>query len=192
MIPVQVHGVHFRVSDEYPEFWERVNRGTWEPETFSVLDRCVTEETTVLDVGAWIGPTVLYAASRTRFVYAFKPDTVACEVLSSNLQLNPGISNVEVVCAGVHKKDGEIRMGAPWGVPGDSMSSTLFADAEQAWTVPALRLDRFLREREITGPVFIKMDVEGHEFELLPALLKALSDYLTRDRSLIVANRSAP
>lgn len=173
MIDVRIHDASFRVTDAHATFWERVNRGAWEPQTFELFDRHISPETTVLDIGGWIGPTALYAAHRAKRVFAFEPDPVAFAVLRANRDANPQLATLEVIHAAVSTNDGEIRI-APRDAPGDSGSSILFADINDAWTVPARRLDTFLAERRVTDPLFVKMDVEGYEYELLPALLAQL------------------
>jgi FkbM family methyltransferase len=176
MIDVRIHDVSFRVIDAHPGFWERVNSGAWEPETFELFDRHLSPETTMLDIGGWIGPTALYAANRAKQVFAFEPDPTAFAVLRANRDANPRLAGLEVIHAAVSTHDGEIRI-APREAPGDSGSSILFADINDAWTVPARRLDTFLAERRIEGPLFLKVDVEGYEYELLPALVTQLRGY---------------
>ena len=68
---VMVRARSFAVQqDEFAAFWARVAAGGWEPDSFALIDRFVTPGTTFVDIGAWIGPLTLYAAS------------VACEVLA--------------------------------------------------------------------------------------------------------------
>ncbi len=137
----------------------------------------MTSDTTVLDIGAWVGPTSLYAAHRAHKVYAFEPDPLAFGELQENLKLNPDIKNVELVQACIAESNGELRMGAPGDAVGNSVSSILFSARETSWTVPAFRLGSFLRKSEIQSPLFVKVDVEGYEYSLLPSLLKDLTGY---------------
>jgi FkbM family methyltransferase len=164
------------VTDAHADFWGRVNRGEWEPDTFDIFDRHISPETTVVDIGGWIGPTALYAAHRAKQVFAFEPDPVAFAVLRANCEANPALATLEIVHAAVSPEDGETRLAARHEV-GDSGSSILFSDINESWAVPARRLDTFLSERGVVGPLFLKMDVEGYEYELLPAVLAQLHAY---------------
>lgn len=172
MIPVALRKARFGVipSPNAP-FWLNMAGGTWEPETFQVLDRCITEDTTVLDVGAWIGPTALYSAHQARMVYAFEPDPAAFRELEANVAANRHLP-IEIIHAAVAETHGIVSMGA--NEAGDSGSSILRAGRPGTWSIPAIRLDRFVQERDIREPLFIKMDIEGYEYALIPHLLPAL------------------
>lgn len=59
------------------------------------------------------------------------------------------------------------------------MSSALFPDRASHWTVEARRLHDVLAiERKPGQPVFIKIDIEGGEYELLPAISDIIGDPL--------------
>ena len=92
MRTIDCHGVSLHVIDDDIRFWDRVDAGTWEPTTFQVFDREIDAQTTVLDFGAWIGPTTLYAAARARRVIAFEPDPIAANHLRSNIAINPELA----------------------------------------------------------------------------------------------------
>jgi trigger factor len=66
-------------------FWDDVMAGWWEPETYDLLDRFLSPEESYLDLGAWIGATVLYAAGTARRVYAVDADPVALEEFNANV-----------------------------------------------------------------------------------------------------------
>lgn len=171
---VTVRNARFQVTeDQYAAFWPLLSSGQWEPATFDVFDRCITKDTSVLDVGGWIGATALYAATRGRQVFAFEPDPVAFDRLRANINANPHLMNIEAIQAFVSDEPGEVRMGSRNKI-GDSGSSILFARGENSWSVPAIRLDQFIRSRGVPDPLFIKVDIEGAEYRVLPAMLRAL------------------
>src|SRR3712207_221008 len=92
-----------RVADDQPTFWDRVEAGRWEPETLAAIDRLVDHRTTFLDLGAWVGPTALYAAGIARRVVAAEADPAALDQLRRNLAANPGLAaRIEVVPRAVH------------------------------------------------------------------------------------------
>ncbi len=171
---VQKHDVHFKVTGERRDFWLRLIRGQWEPATFDVFDRHIDRDTTVLDIGAWIGATALYAAHRGKVVHAFEPDPIAFAELSRNLRANPTITNVQLVNACVSVDTGRVRLSVR-GTPGNSMSSLLCSDSATAcWDVASIQLDEFIRRNDICDPIFIKMDIEGHEYDLIPVIANTL------------------
>ncbi len=67
----------FRLDPYHSKFWRRATSGQWEPETLAVLRDHLDRDHDYLDIGAWIGPTVLYGARKARHVWCFEPDPVA-------------------------------------------------------------------------------------------------------------------
>ena len=55
----------------YEQFWNLVNSGSWEANTFQMLEKFVTPNVVYLDIGAWIGPTFLFAAQTSKVAYGF-------------------------------------------------------------------------------------------------------------------------
>lgn len=176
---VRKNGREFRVAvSRNIDFWHRLEHGMWEPETFGLFDRFIAEDCTYFDAGAWIGPTLLYAAQRARRAYAFEPDPVAFRELAANLACNAGAawaSRVALVNKAVTARGGTARLGSR-GAFGDALSSVLFADQALAREVEAVSLEELLTQPDtLRGEVFLKMDIEGAEYEAIPRLRRALS-----------------
>lgn len=170
-------GVRFLVGPgPNPEFWDHFSTRRWETRTLDLIDRCVTPETTVIDIGAWIGPITLYATARgAARVWALEPDPVAFEALQRNVALNPDLSaRIETVRAAATEKTGPVRMAARTE-PGDSTSSILRDGGTGSWVAEGLEPAELLRVVGGRGPFFVKLDVEGYEYRLLPGLLEALA-----------------
>ncbi len=168
-ISVSHHGITFRVENTHQDFWDSLNTGGWEQETFRLFDHCIKPETVVLDIGPWIGPTLLYAAGKARLTLGFEPDPVAFRILSSNITLNPKLNPIRIFPVAVAAQRGQSRMGSRASA-GDSMSSLLFAGSTESWPVELHRIEEFESEWKAGAPVFMKIDIEGGEYELLPHL----------------------
>jgi hypothetical protein len=58
------------------EFWEHITDGTWEMLTLRLIADVLLArpDSVYVDVGAWIGPTVLVGAQFARRTLAFEPD----------------------------------------------------------------------------------------------------------------------
>lgn len=54
-----LNGEPFRLDPYHSKFWRKATAGGWEPETFAVLDQHLSPDRDYVDIGAWIGPTVL-------------------------------------------------------------------------------------------------------------------------------------
>ena len=170
VVRVRRRSVEFDVDPRgYESFWQWF-ASDWEEETFEILERFVTPETTYVDVGAWIGPTLLTAATRAGRAIGYEADPVAFARLDQNIALNPDLaSRVTAVHAAVSPRSGTTRLGSAT-TPGDSMSSVLFGGGASHWTVPAVRLPEEAADRGWTAPIFVKCDIEGGEYSLLPSL----------------------
>src|SRR6185295_3331065 len=73
------------------DFWGEWERGTWEPGTREAIESHVTPGSTYVDIGAWIGPTVLWAAPIAARVLALEPDPVAYLLLVENTKHLPNV-----------------------------------------------------------------------------------------------------
>ena len=168
------------VADTHREFWDKFEDEAWEPETLAVFEHYLTPSTVHLDIGAWIGPTVLFAASKAARVLAFEPDPVAFASLRYAVDANPHLSPVELYPVAIAGSSGHLTLGSKSN-PGDSMSSILFSDGPVKWNVKASRIEDFEHSWPADAPVFMKIDIEGGEYELLPAL----ADFIRRRRPTI-------
>lgn len=171
LIAVEHDGVAFKVvlREAHQGFWRKYQRGEWEPENFRIFREFISPESTYIDVGAWEGPTLLFAAHLARRAVAFEPDPVAFQRLSENVQANPALAHVTLLNECVDAKEGTVSLGTKSG-GGDSMSSMLLHDAATSWQVKAVRLDQFIADQGLPAPYFIKMDTEGAEYAIIPVL----------------------
>lgn len=165
-------GKEYIVGEGYEWFWNMFANETWEPETFKIFDRFLEKDRNFLDIGAWIGPTALYAADKAKQVFAFEPDMVAYEKLTQNLDLNR-VKNVVPYPVAVSDEWKPLNFGPKTGF-GDSMSSELWSTKELDFQVPAVAFRSLIRSLQ---PNFIKIDIEGGEkfiFENSSATLRDL------------------
>jgi FkbM family methyltransferase len=172
----------FRVDPRpHHRFWKRVNSGAWEPETYAIFDRHIDDRTLFLDIGAWIGSTSLYGAQLAQRCLAFEPDPVAFAELSRNVAQNRDadwIGKLQIHERAINRDGQSFTLGGV-GEGADSTSSALFPDRDSQWTVQALRLPDVLAEHRAEGqPVFLKIDIEGGEYDLIPAVGDILADPL--------------
>lgn len=158
----------YTVMEGHDWFWKQFADGSWEPGTFRIFDKFLTKESVMLDIGAWIGPTALYAASRAKQIFAFEPDPVAYRLLCTNLDLNK-IENVIPYPVAVSDKWTGIPFGPKTGY-GDSMSSQIWAKDSDA-KVPAVSFSALVIDIK---PDFIKIDIEGGEKFIFPGSKSAL------------------
>ncbi|WAS95658.1 FkbM family methyltransferase [Nannocystis punicea] len=186
---VSVHDRRFHVhaGGAHRKFWERVNAGHWEPHTFDVFDRFLTPNRSCLDIGAWIGPTTLYAAQLARRVHAIEPDSVAHAALAVNVAENPALRERIVLhrqCIAPRSGPVELYAGGMYhgeaSAFGDSMSgmvATAHRPGQPSCRVDGVALAEFLVNHAIDDCGFIKMDVEGGEYSLIPGRWRELAAF---------------
>ena len=165
-----------RVDDDQPTFWDRVAAGAWEPETIAAYEAETGPGTFVVDLGAWVGPLAILAAVRGARVLAVEADPAALDQLRRNLAANPDLaSRVDVLARAVAADTGPVRLGAR-RKPGDSMSSVLLAGGATAWNADGVTPASLLAARRPGERVFVKLDIEGGEYALLPSLWPLLRE----------------
>jgi FkbM family methyltransferase len=148
------------VRDPLPGFWTNTELGWWEPYTFPVFDKYVPKDGTYLDLGAWIGPTALYASRIAKRCIAVEPDPFAFDHLEANVLANG--SAIELLNMAVMDYDGTVQLGS--GNLGDSVTRVFESNtAPERINVPCHTLRKLVATANISGPLFIKMDVEGSE-----------------------------
>jgi FkbM family methyltransferase len=150
--------------------WNEMHQNKWEEETFKIFDRFLNAEHSYIDIGAWIGPTVLYGAHKVKHVYGIEPDPIAFEELITNLNLNPSIaSKVTCINAALAEKSGDINLYMRHHF-GDSTSSLIPTISNNHCKVKSITIDDLITQNNIKEVNFVKMDIEGGEYSLIPFL----------------------
>jgi FkbM family methyltransferase len=121
-----------------------------------------------VDIGAWIGPTALPAAARGARVVAFEPDPVARAELLVNIALN-GLDDRITVHPVALANRSNVRNLTAQDELGDSMAALTRRSARGRSTqVQAVDVRSLLVDFE--GARLVKIDIEGGEYALLPAM----------------------
>jgi len=169
------------VSGPHDSFWREVDSGVWEQATFKIFERFLDSQHSYIDIGAWIGPTVLYGCQIAKTAYGLEPDPISFAELERNVSMNkPLTDNIRLVDACIARHTGEAILGSR-GSGGDSTSSLLFAKKKTHWTVKGITFDDFVRQQAITDCNFIKIDIEGGEYQILPTM----TGYLKKNRPTV-------
>jgi FkbM family methyltransferase len=171
---VRINGQYFNVAlakdkEFFDEHWRQLEEGKEEPQTYKFLEQHLTRETTMLDIGAWIGTMTIYGARLAKKVIAFEADPHAIESLTANLASNPEIANVEVVPSFIGRESGVATLYSEhYG--NNSASSAYWKTGLSSWKVNSINLDEFLASRSVSGKLLVLMDIEGAEYDVVPYL----------------------
>lgn len=192
-IDITREGRSFAVLDD-PQtrswnYWEQqYASGVWEPEVLATIGELLAQGGDYLDIGAWVGPTVLWAAGYADHVTAVEPDPIAAGVLLANVGMN--VNNVTLWPAAVTNGiDGHVTLrnrsevsaeDANWGNSASTIiDAQLFLrhvdetlDHVDEVDVPAVDL------ADVIGVCgddlrLVKIDIEGGEADLIPRLREA-------------------
>jgi FkbM family methyltransferase len=168
-------------SNTNAKFWDRIDgKLDWEPSTFAVFQKYVTNETIVIDFGAWIGPTLLFHGQLSRHSYGIEADPKAYATLETNVLLNPNLPvSVTPACISAPQDVGLMLMKGKPGASMSGISEKLAVHPTSGWKVRCYTLPTVLERWGIdigAQPVMIKIDVESYECKLVPAFYDWLKD----------------
>ena len=154
----------------------------FEAGTRQFFDAVLPDCDNMIDVGAHVGLTTLYAAGRVGRVAAFEPSPVNFDFLTRNVALNPELRpRISLFAEGLGDRDERVALYAK--AFGDSGSS-IFQDVERARvvrgaavaTVPLRHAPTVLSEIGLSARTLIKIDIEGAEYRVVPAIADLLAE----------------
>ncbi|HXG59056.1 MAG TPA: FkbM family methyltransferase [Thermoanaerobaculia bacterium] len=162
--------------------------GTYERDSQAVFARLVSRGDVVLDIGANVGFFTILASrlvGREGTVCAFEPLPRNVELLKEHVRLNAA-SNVRVFAVAVASTIGRASFEVAGSPSMGRLAETGSIEVETA------SLDSFWRSGALSLPTFMKIDVEGAEYEVLtgarelldaarPAILLAAHGYVQHD-----------
>ncbi len=141
-------------------FWRKFADG-WEPDTERIYRSLLGPGSVVLDIGAWIGPTIVFAlSSGASKIIALEPNPDSYRRLKKIIELNPSITErVTLVNRALHTTPGKLKMGLAAGEADTSM----FGIAGKEYEVDTISLGALLQENQLENIDLIKIDIEGAE-----------------------------
>lgn len=167
---VNAGGVKVRVRAD-PMFGSLWRQRVYEPFPTKVFRRVVRPGDTVLDVGTNFG---WFAALFARWtgaggrVHAFEPVPFIADMARETLRLSGVEQRVTLNEVGLGSADGSFEIFTFDGLPLGHASATDLGRADaHAHTCRVLTLDGYVRQHRLERIGFMKLDVEGHELEVL-------------------------
>ena len=157
----------FRMSTDWARYRGYVY-GSWEPIATDAIISAVKPGMRVFDIGAHLGYYSLLLArcvGPAGRVMSFEAAPRNFDTLRSNILIN-NLKNVDLFNLAVFSEVGSIQMSisstdvasGDWSISRHSNGETI--------QVPTITLDQFYRETDVL-PDFLKMDVEGAEYDVL-------------------------
>lgn len=140
--------------------------GIYEPRLMDFLASRDTNGWVCVDIGANVGAISLLLAKLVGpegKVFAIEPGPPNVARLNANFELNPDLAaQTEIVACGM----GRTRSELWWAEEKDNPGNAMLAQ-EGSHRIPVDTLDNFVREHDLDGLDFIKIDVEGMELDVM-------------------------
>src|SRR5829696_1770168 len=192
----------FKVPKYDYEFYCRINKDDFKIMTIhedDIIKRFTPKEgDIVVDIGAHIGLYTIISSKRVGTkgkVVAIEAHPGNFEMLNSNIKLNQ-LTNVIPLNYAVHSKETKVKLYLPSGESGFTKYNTIMPNwinaQEKFVEVNANTLDYLLQFNEIRQEEvnWIKIDVEGAEFEVLKGATNVLSK--SKDIAILIELHGPP
>jgi FkbM family methyltransferase len=163
ILEIEVAGRSICLPDlpRYQKFYRKLRSGAWEPRTFQTLAANLDESTIYVDIGAWIGVTPSWASHCSKRVIAVEPDPECQQILTALAPLYP---KVEIINAAL-SPERTVAINSVSGF-GSSETSALEIGEGAPISVQGITIKN-LMARTGDEPVFVKIDIEGYEFQIV-------------------------
>ncbi len=158
----------------------------------------------IFDVGANVGIMSLHFAKKAPLgkVYAFEPTHYAIQKLNKNFSLNKDIAkNIQIIQTFVsseEKKQSDIKAFSSWKIDkevGENQHPVHGGKAMSTEGVSTITIDEFVNDKGLDRLDFIKIDTDGHEFDVLmgarktivrfkPQIIFELGQYVMTERGI--------
>jgi FkbM family methyltransferase len=149
-------------------------QGTFETDEATIIKSHIKEADVFIDVGANIGCYTCLAKSLSKHVVAFEPQAQNLECLYAALDKN-GWSDIEIFPLGLSHSPGLLTL---YGASGPSASLVKgWAGYSERFkrVIPVNTMDNLIGNRFAGKKLFIKIDVEGAEYDVLKGAIKILT-----------------
>lgn len=147
--------------------------GIFEPEEVEIIKRNISDSDVFVDVGANIGLYTCIACSLGKHVLAVEPQPQNLECLYANLS-NNNWQKTDVFPIGLSNEPDLLILYGASGPSASLVSGWAGYSSSFKRVIPVNTLDTLLANRFEGKKIFIKIDVEGAEYNVLRGALKTL------------------
>ncbi|MFZ1371312.1 MAG: FkbM family methyltransferase [Ferruginibacter sp.] len=163
-----INGHRLRLPTRYFKYFPE----TYEADNFAFLHETCKPGAVIIDIGAHIGLFSVIAAQvagKTGKVYAFEPAPGTYALLQKTVSINHAGTVIETFQKAVGKANGKITFFVSDNRADNSNSLVNYKDDRSLHgiDVAVTSIDDFVREKNISRLDFIKIDVEGAEYDTL-------------------------
>jgi FkbM family methyltransferase len=158
--------------------------GTREKDQIYIIENNLFRGSKILDIGANIGYYVIlesHIIGPSAKIIAYEPSEENCLLLRKNVALNNLVNKVDINNAAVSNKSGINRFYLSDKSNLHTLNPVLYKGgvkkAEQQKSIDVATVDIYEIINKHKDIKFVRMDIEGHEVEVLEGLTKAAEDF---------------
>lgn len=153
--------------------------GGYDLETAAIIEKCVKRGDVCFDIGANVGAISFALAKRVGAhgkVYACEPGGFLFGRLLDNIRLNSGYENIIFPFKVGFSDKKEVRL---WNEDKQNRGNAgfLFTGSNQNESIELITLDHFFKNQDLDRLDFIKIDVEGMEYEVIRGAVQTIKKY---------------
>ena len=150
-------------------FWPEFIDG-WEESTWEFYNSYMKKGGTAIDIGSWIGPTLLFAsvAGATKFL-AIEANPETYKLVNELKNNNEYFSSLIIENAAISNKEGQISFG---NLDQSKATSSASSTRGTGFLVNAETIQNVLAKHKIDDISVIKIDIEGSELEIVDQIIE--------------------
>ena len=175
------------------DWWAGVTSRSWEPSTWRAFNQEIHTKGVYIGFGEWCGVTGLFAAMRSKKTILMEPDPFIFNEMVQNVRLNVPARDSQVYAdqrciSDVYKT---FKMKADGG-SGSRLITDGDVQTQANINVDCVPLEHIVEEYDVesSANVFIKIDTEGAEAFIVPALGPLMAKFDTQPTLLISMHAS--
>jgi len=184
VLHLEEFGGDFEVDARSNLVWRLFNDGQYENEILKVAESHISPEKDIIDIGANVGFYTIFFAKHLKGmkVLAIEPTNHAFELLTSNISRN-NVADKVILYKGIatnqicERKITTIPGMEEFSTVGNKISSSAaLKGPTQTYSVQGTTIKNLVETYNL-NPGFIKMDIEGSEFEALDGAADVLRNF---------------
>lgn len=150
--------------------------GRYENEEIEKIIENLNEASVFFDIGANVGIYSISVAKKFSdiHIFAFEPVPETVEILKENIVRNNVASKISIFDEAVSNTDGFINLTLDFHSSNYVTNNNSYYNKKSVKTVT---IDKFVEENKIENIDLMKIDVEGHEYNVLEGSIRALDTF---------------
>ena len=164
----------FKLTSGFHPAYELMRTGKFEMDETAIITKLLPQADLFVDIGANLGYYTCLALQAGKPVVAFEPQQQNLQCLFKNLTANGWQDNAEVFPLALSEHPGLLTLYGASGPSASLIKNWAGYSSSFKKVVPVSTLDNILAGRFSNKQLFVKMDVEGAEFDVLKGAVETL------------------